>query len=51
MTDKEHRHLPKLKEELAEGRITRRDFYDIRPCLDYQRRQPINLQVILLAFG
>ena len=26
MTDKEHRHLPKLKEELAEGRITRRDF-------------------------
>ena len=26
MIDKEHRHLPKLKEELAEGRITRRDF-------------------------
>ena len=26
MTEKEHRHIPKLKEELAEGRITRRDF-------------------------
>ena len=26
MTDKEHRHIPKLKEELASGSITRRDF-------------------------
>ena len=26
MTDKEHRHIPKLKEELASGKITRRDF-------------------------
>lgn len=26
MTSKEHQHIPKLKEELADGRITRRDF-------------------------
>jgi len=26
MSDKEHRHIPTLKRELAEGKITRRDF-------------------------